>query len=897
MRSSSRSPKSRTQFVRLSAPKGVNNVSPINARIPDGFLADAQNVRLSKGAPEPRPGLRRRYDVTTALGDDLPVTGIGAWRFPADEENLADHQILLFGQKDGAGALYADRGVGIVDVTPTESDGVTSSLAGAGLDAHFAELNYKTFMVNGKDGIVLYNGNLSIERASQAVVALPQLPYPTVVASHGSLAPEGGWQTGDFVSSSPSLLAMFREQGDFLHPLSSSVAVAEGIAVSTYTGVSQGAMLTYYYDDPLVVSGDDFKSDELYVAYNCDVDLFIPLRMHIGVMDQTDQTTNPNSGFFNPDHALNVHFDLPVGRSDERTFAQLPWSGVPDGIKAGISYIAFEVRNTSLTGRSTSARDDWTFVLEGLFLDGYLDSGTTHYRVVPFNSKVDVNGPASEMASIECYAGLDGQQPATTFVIKDLVRRTKITVDFTNVSASVDEIHVYRALHEPAEAELALEGFQWYKVATALRTAAVTDGSGNVLAVVYDNLPEAELKVDPLQQLPFDESPTAFNDEAPWYIASTGTRILYARTKSHPGRVYASEVGKGSAVPNIDIDDYDLDETPHGGFSDVTHDTGGTITGLFTRMNDTLVFLDSDLIIWTRANEFTVDEKWQFTPISAPGCIASRSICRIVGGVVYAGADGIYFLPDNSYQVVSVPLSEAVRGYFDDVPNAARDTIACDYDPVNRLLLVALPEPGETKPSCLAVYDTSSREWQGKWKADGSGFQPGIVFTDYQPSTGQHVVYLPDAATGTVWTVRDPETDPTPYGDGDTAEDVECSVTSRFLELDGYKSKIVRRRLEFTYDEQVETDDPLTLSNVSLTIKSRPGGVKEFAYPDVDTDPSVEGNGLIEYGNSGDGLERVDGAQGLEHQAIVAWSNDGGNAKPIRFLGLSLSLVPAGRYH
>lgn len=903
--SSSKSAKSRTQWVRLSSFKGVNRyASP--ERIPDGYLADARNVRLSRGIAEPRVGLRKRYDVTTVMGADLPITGIGTWRFPADDDSPAVHHQLIFGQKeetaDGntsiVGALYSDTGLGLVDVTPMDGD--KSLLTGAGLDAYFAELNYKTFMVNGRDGIVVYDGKRTLTDAAGAATALEEPLPPMLDKSFGSLRPATGWnwRLNKPVDHATQIIAATSLFLDYLHP-SNGRTIQDDLVVTSDTG-GAGEWVYHKFETPLDLTDPQYLSDYLETVYVCDVENFTPAQLYIGKINAADPTTDPESLSWRPGHLSSLFWNMPVATRAVANHARFPFNiddPTTNAILSHVDYVAVKVAQGSNIGdllgtAASTVSAHWHFEFHGLFAPGRLDGGITRYRTVYFDGDADANGPAGAVASVECYEGIIGE--SSDLPIKDLCRRVKITVDFTNAQTNVDQAKIYRAHHEPAENDLQTDSGQWYEVKEVLRT----DADENNQVIVYDNLTEGELIGDALKVIPFDESPTAFNNEAPWYIASTGTRILYARTKQFPGRVWASEVAKGSAVPNISIDDYDLDETPHGGFADVGHDDGGTITGLINRMNDTVVFKDNDLVIWTRANENTPDERWQFTPISAPGCVSPRSICRIVDGIVYAGADGIYFLPDNSYQVVSVPLSEAARGYFEDVPQTLRTRIACEYDPVNRLLFVAMAEEGETRPSCLAVYDTTAREWQGKWAADEIGFQPGFLYVDYLPVTGQRIVFIADAEIGAVWTLRDPETDPTPYGDGDLAADVPCSVTTRYFELEGYKSKIVRRRLEFVHDEQSEDDDPLTVKNISLSIRSRPGGVKEFGdYSDTVSDPTVETNGLIEFGNSNDGLERLSDVQGLQHQATVAWSNDGSNLKPVKFLGLSLSLVPAGRYH
>lgn len=891
------------QWITLGGFTGVNDFAdPVST--PDGYLTAATNVRFDRGVARPRPGFGLAYDLSALTSS--PLNGMGTWRLAQQSGADEVRRAVMWGKKtEGAstvGALFADLDGTLTDVTP-EEDGA-SRLVETDQAAFFAQLNNKLYGVNGWDGILVYDGKRGSGDQAYLARAMDELPAPVLSKAFGSLRPEGGYSWTAY-SPSGGTLTLTAVTYDPMHP--KQTPTAEAFHLESSVADTTGDWVYHKFASSVDLTAEEYAGDHLFIRYQCNKS-GVPLRLWIGSTDAADATTDPADASFAPSSSNAFYWDLVVDRADTAIYQRLPLDGVPDDIRENIDYIVFECINTTVTGGIGALLGTgvtaWIFQMHGLFAPGDLPDGLAYYRQVAYDSEEGINGPPSPVSQIELYAGKVGSYPYTDRFEEDLCRRVKVTVDFTEIDAAVDRVDVYRAYPEQNVTEP--EGLLYYLVGSALRENA--DGDGVV--TIYDAVSEDEL-ADPANRMPYDRSPAAFNLEAPWFIAGTGTRLLYARSDNHPNRVWASDIGYGASVTDMPFADHD--DAGRGGWFDVGADDGDEIMGIVPRVNETLILKRENVWAWTRVNEGGSKDNgepeiWRFDPITRPGCIASRSICRIPGGVGWAARDGYYVLFDHTDHATPEPLSLPVQETWDAIPDDYRHLIACAYDPTERLLFIAYPEPGETQNTALLVYDFRNKAWAHKWES--AVLSPKFLFSDFVnegDDKGRYLLYAADGTTGKVMRLKDPTADATPYGDesGGAQTDVACSVVTKWLTPKvGSKTRPARRLLEFTHEEQSAGDSALRMSDLSLALEARSGGgsVTLDDYEDYVSFPSEGPNGNVIYGTGTDGYERI-GADdrgrrvaGMEHRATVRWTHDGDNADDVRLAMARIGFADLGEW-
>ena len=132
------------------------------------------------------------------------------------------------------------------------------------------------------------------------------------------------------------------------------------------------------------------------------------------------------------------------------------------------------------------------------------------------------------------------------------------------------------------------------------------------------------------------------------------------------------------------------------------------------RQTSMLVFKDRSIFRLLNATGDLTDLAVEVINTSI-GCAARRSVTVVGGDVFWLAREGVMRLTEvvqDSMQALEVPISEPIRPWIERINwEYAHLASARAHD---RFFFLAVPMDSQTVPQTLLVYDTTTRQWQGR---------------------------------------------------------------------------------------------------------------------------------------------------------------------------------------
>lgn len=409
---------------------------------------------------------------------------------------------------------------------------------------------------------------------------------------------------------------------------------------------------------------------------------------------------------------------------------------------------AVVVQLTQALAQSSAAIKQTFFSFGSAWSPGWQDPGRRYYvlRMTDATGNVSLRGPATTV-DIPDYP-IWGT-PATVVVNPDHTltttnpgtpnpqptqpaRQVLVIVNFTGLAMNTT-LEVYRSLAEAA-GSVTSDGASYYLVKTIAYADAAAQSGMALTYTFIDTVLETNLTSE--APIPLEQSPPQAGHDAPWFIVNKDTRLIFARSDLHQERVWASDIGTPTSVPDfpfaliprpiptIDEPNPPDPNTGRGGWADVgatgiaideSGSDGDEIMGIVRRVDEILIFKRRRIFSWTFLAEGYPEETWKIVAISTPGTESTRSLCELPGGIVWLSEDGLFYLSNQSDQATEFPISRDIQNTIAAIPKAYRYLVSCSYDPINHLLLVSVPQ---SLPTAATVNIAS-----------GTGSAPNVIQT------------------------------------------------------------------------------------------------------------------------------------------------------------------------
>ena len=731
--------------IRLEGWAGMSDGGDVT-KTPAGYLDLAENLRFDRGVPRLRAGIAkaaRHIGVGTSTGLGMAVFKTPPVGHVADDQAEQSHRVVYTWQtvtRDSAtfreGRLWVDvDGSGTyVDKTP-EGSGAYSLLTKGYGDTFFAQLFRRLYGVNGKDGLFYWDGGtatssvltklsdpvapgLSTDDAAQSVFNNATADWtrgPGLLEATVALLPWKDW-TGSLSSAAvpndPDLHAR-------------NALANEGVQITVSapsTALNKWIYLNIPSDQRLNLTVARHESDDLLIVVHSTRTGWRPGRLYaarnpegLAGLDPSNSAWDPEKT--DPDRANWHAWDINLVNTGEWQVIRLPLSGVPDAVLADIQYLAFRFvhRTSTPVASALGSIPAYTLHLSSVWAPGRLPDGVQRYRLRVANG--DVTSPAGPYAETTTYAWPKG--PVDPFPDGPPVQRVQVSVPEALFETGVTHVEVFRAV-PPVVSSPGLETDD-YRLVDTIRKGLVggttvytsdQDPSGTALTVSggqilsYDSVSEVSLELADRMGLP--RVPPGTGADAPYYITATESRLVTGRSDRNESRVWLGDVGVPGSLPDVPF--AELTEPGSGGYVDIGLGDGDVLTGLAVRVDEILAFKRRSVFVLLIRGEGTEEETLLVRRMGGPGCIATRSICAVDGGIVYAAEDGLYRIAQDADVPERLPFSGPVQRTWDAIPAAMKDAVWCAYHPVERLLLVGICETGSVNTAILA-FDLRTQSW------------------------------------------------------------------------------------------------------------------------------------------------------------------------------------------